>query len=83
MTRYNGVARSYAVPSLAKELKILRVMLSTPKPTPTPDVLDYLPNTVSLSFVHILAPNLLAALAPRLAVSAGSACHSGGGGGDK
>jgi cysteine desulfurase len=84
--KFNGPSRLNNAKSLAEDMKMLKVML---KPNQSKsnhasraaDVIEQLPNTISVSFQNLIGHELVAALSQDIACSAGSACHAAPAGG--
>jgi cysteine sulfinate desulfinase/cysteine desulfurase-like protein len=80
----NGPVRSNTIQTLEEDLKMLKVLVKkdgnssklTTSSSTADDMIEQLPNTVSVAFKNLVGHEIVHNLANKVAISAGSACHS-------
>lgn len=74
----NGPVRSCNADNLSEDIKVLKAVLTSAMNNPVNkgDLLEQLPNTVSVSFKGLIGHEIVGGMRDRVACSAGSACHS-------
>jgi cysteine sulfinate desulfinase/cysteine desulfurase-like protein len=82
----NGPTRSTTIQTLEGDLKMLKVLLKndcsnsklpfSSASSPADDMVEQLPNTISIAFKNLIGHEIVHHLAKKIAVSSGSACHA-------
>lgn len=79
LIRFNGPHRHNVVTEIEAEIAVLSPLFASihqDKPLTSLDLVEQLPNTVSVSFRDVKSSSIIAKLSNKVACSGGSSCHS-------